>query len=71
MTYKCPWDCHFEVFFFKMGRITGEGRSRDDDKFNRQMAKYQEDFDEHALLIYPSMFLVFNVGYWLHYIVFS
>jgi len=45
--------------------------SEDDAAFNKKMRKYQERFDENALIIYPTMFALFNVGYWLHFLVFS
>ena len=45
--------------------------SDEDDAFNKKMRKYQERFDENALVIYPTMFALFNIGYWLHFLVFS
>ena len=42
-----------------------EGPLRDD--LQREMVKYQEHFDEHARMVYPSLFVVFNVGYWSYY----
>ncbi len=59
-----------------MIRITqknaNEGRVIDEDvSFNKKMRKYQEKFDENALVIYPTMFVFFNVGYWMHFLVFS
>ena len=54
-------------------RITSnDGLSSDEDTiFNKKMRKYQEKFDENALIIYPTMFALFNIGYWLHFLVFS
>jgi len=45
--------------------------SDEDATFNKKMRKYQEKFDENALIIYPTMFALFNIGYWLHFLVFS
>jgi hypothetical protein len=45
--------------------------SDEDELFNRKMHKYQEKFDQNALIIYPTMFVFFNIGYWLHFLVFS
>ena len=45
--------------------------SDEDAAFNQKMRKYQERFDENALVIYPTMFALFNIGYWLHFLVFS
>ena len=34
-----------------------------------KMRTYQELVDAKALIIFPMAFLLFNIGYWVHYLV--
>ncbi|TRY80782.1 hypothetical protein TCAL_13054 [Tigriopus californicus] len=43
------------------------GQTKQEEEFARKRKKYLEDFDEHALKVYPSLFLTFNVIYWFYY----
>ena len=35
----------------------------------QQMRTYQELVDAKALVVFPVAFLLFNIGYWLHYLI--
>ena len=47
-------------------------KSTDDveEYFAHKRKKFQEEFDEHALTVYPSLFLIFNVSYWFYYAIY-
>lgn len=34
------------------------------------MRRYQEHVDANALIVFPIAFLLFNIGYWVHYLIF-
>ena len=40
----------------------------EDEKFKKKLKQYQEKFDENALTLYSTMFILFNIGYWLYYL---
>ena len=52
---------------------TGGGGSKDSSPPKKTpeelMRTYQELVDAKALVVFPIAFLLFNVGYWLHYLI--
>ena len=52
-------------------RKENDHRSRRPSKtLDQLMRRYQEHVDANALIVFPIAFLLFNIGYWVHYLIF-
>ena len=51
-------------------RLRKEKDSRPTKTLDQLMRRYQEHVDANALIVFPIAFLLFNIGYWVHYLIF-
>ena len=54
----------------KFTRARKEPKERPTKTLDQLMRRYQEHVDANALIVFPIAFLLFNIGYWVHYLIF-
>ena len=60
----------FTIPKFRLRKENDHRSRRPSKTLDQLMRRYQEHVDANALIVFPIAFLLFNIGYWVHYLIF-